>query len=32
VLDITRITQVLQQAGRLEADQVAALLPGAHHP
>jgi uridine monophosphate synthetase len=32
VLDITRITQVLQQAGRLEADQVAALLPGAPHP
>ena len=28
VLDITRITQVLHQAGRLSADQVATLLPG----
>ena len=27
VLDISRITQVLQQAGRLTADQVATLLP-----
>jgi len=28
VLDITRITRALQQAGRLDADQVATLLPG----
>ncbi|MFZ9621314.1 MAG: bifunctional orotidine-5'-phosphate decarboxylase/orotate phosphoribosyltransferase [Prochlorococcaceae cyanobacterium] len=28
VLDITRITQVLQQAGRLDDAQVATLLPG----
>ncbi|MBM5826880.1 MAG: bifunctional orotidine-5'-phosphate decarboxylase/orotate phosphoribosyltransferase [Cyanobacteria bacterium M_surface_7_m2_040] len=28
VLDITRITRVLQQAGRLDADHVATLLPG----
>ena len=32
VLDITRITQVLQQAGRLKADQVALLLPDATNP
>jgi len=32
VLDITRITQVLQQTGRLDADQVATLLPGVPHP
>jgi len=32
VLDITRITQVLQQTGRLGANQVATLLPGVHHP
>jgi uridine monophosphate synthetase len=32
VLDITRITQVLQQTGRLDANQVATLLPGVHHP
>lgn len=32
VLDITRITQVLQQAGRLDPNQVATLLPGVSPP